>query len=300
MLGFTSISEGAISQGSVAIGALGYLSTTLVTVATGTFAYEALANTTPSPATASFIANDFSDVDAKALIDLLSAPATFSINDFADVDAQATTTPTAITASFTVNDFYDVDAKANLTLDAATVSIAAYDIADADAQANTTLSSTSAYLTIYITDFADEDAQAKAFMSPAVAITNVDVGYDAQGRSFIDNIFTNTSIAELDFDAKANITTGSISISGTADEPAYIWGSSKAYPLSAFSRLFLNLDTPDAVTFDYEQFADDYSRTRMVVILGYTNVNNSTVYVREENRTVIIPAEAFTSRTIRV
>ena len=231
MLGFSAISEGAISQGSVAINALGYLSTTLATVATGTLAYEALANVTPSAATASFIANDFADVDAQALINLLSAPATFSINDFADVDAQATTTPTAVTASFTVNDFYDVDAKANVTL--------AYSVVE-------------------------------------------------------------SAISGVDFDAKANITTDSILLSGTVEEPAYLWGSAKAHPVSAFSKFFLNLDAPDAVTFDYEQFADKYDRTRLVTILGYISVGTPTLYIVEENNTVYINAEAQVSRTVVV
>lgn len=231
MLGFTSISEAPIAEATTTIRALGYLSTTLMSASTGTLAYEALAHVTPSPATASFIANDFADVDAQALINLLSAPATFSINDFADVDAQATTTPTAVTASFTVNDFYDVDAKANVTL---------------------------AYNTV------------------------------------------ESAISGVDFDAKANITTGSISISGSVEEPAYIWGSAKAHPVSAFSRFFLNLDAPDAVTFDYEQFADKYDRTRTVVILGYISVGTPTLYIVEENNTVVINAEAQASRTVVV
>lgn len=174
MLGFSAFSQSALGEATTVLAALGYFSTTVANTNAGTLAYQALAHVTPSSATASGIANAFGDVDAQATTSVVSVFSSFNISDLVDIDAQATVTPSPAVANFT-NAGVDFTAFAHITTSNVGASTAIEELADVDAKANTTLSSTSAYLTIYITDFADEDAQARAFMSPAVSQTNVNL-----------------------------------------------------------------------------------------------------------------------------
>lgn len=287
MLGFSSLSETALSQAVLELASLGYLSAAVASTNTGTLAYQALANVTPPAAISSVLANPFGDVDAQATTSVVSAFSSFNINDLLDIYAQATIAPSAAVATFSA-DTLSYDAKANLTLGSVTSNILAYDLADADAQANTTLSSTSAYLTIYITDFADEDAQARAFMPPAVAVGNVDVDFDAKANTTSPNVSATTSISSIDFDAEANITTSSITANVTVEQPAYIWGTAKVYPSSLFAKLRLHLDTPLPNNFPYEDYIDAYNPQRVLYISEYVDPGTQTVYVTEENNTVFI------------
>ena len=287
MLGFSSLSETALSQAVLELASLGYLDAAVASTNTGILAYQALANVTPPAAISSVLANPFGDVDAQATTSVVSAFSSFNINDLLDIYAQATIAPSAAVATFSA-DTLSYDAEANLTLGSVTSNILAYNLADVDAQANTTLSSTSAYLTIYITDFADEDAQARAFMSPAVATTNVAVEYDAKGNTGVSNVFATTDISSVDFDAKANITTSSILLTGVTEDPAYIWGNSRVYPTSVLGKFKLKLGTPLDNSFPYANYADAYSPQRVLYIIENSGPGTETVYVEAENFTVTI------------
>jgi len=122
----------------------------------------------------------------------------------------------------------------------------------------------SAFLTIYIGDFADEDAQARAFIPPAVSVTNV---------------------TSVDFDAESNITTGSVIASVSADTLAY--DAKAVLQLSSIlANLYRNLDDPVAVIFPYQDFADNYSTGRTLFVSAYEG--SATVHIAEEDYTVYI------------
>jgi hypothetical protein len=284
MLGFSTFSETPFAQAATSLTALAFMASAASQGYAGVFGYDAKAFYTLNPAVSSTaVAIEF---DAKASTNVVSVLSSLSINDLLDVDAQATISPSAVVAAFSA-DTLSYDAKANLTLGSVTSDILAYDLADVDAQANTTLSSTSAYLTIYITDFADEDAQARAFMSPAVAVGNVDVDFDAKATTFISFVDANLEVSEVDFDAKANITTNTVtaivSINNFYDVDAQATAN-----FSTLDSLILSqdLEDPTAVRFDFTPFTDSYDRNRTLYLVSYDE--NRTVQINPENRTVYI------------
>lgn len=286
MLGFSTFSETPFAQAATSLAALGYLTATTAQLAASTLLYDAQAGASITSVTASITASGFEDVDAKATLQLLDAIASFNINDII-YDAQASPVIPSATAVGTFSLDIEYDAKANLTLGSVTSDILAYDLADVDAQANTTLSSTSAYLTIYITDFADEDAQARAFMSPAVAVGNVDVDFDAKANTFSSSVDANLEVSEVDYNAKANITTNTVtaivSINNFYDVDAQATAN-----FSTLDSLILSqdLEDPTAVRFDFTPFTDSYDRNRTLYLVSYDE--NRTVQINPENRTVYI------------
>ena len=248
----------------------------------GTIYYVAEANRVLPSATSTF-ANDI-EYDAQASAGISTVDATFEEGVLA-LDAKASVVPSSAVGTFSLD--IDYDAKANLTLGSVTSDILAYDLADVDAQANTTLSSTSAYLTIYITDFADEDAQARAFMSPAVAVGNVDVDFDAKANTFSSSVDANLEVSEVDFDAKANITTSTV-IANVSINNFYDVDAQATANFSTLDSLILsqNLEDPTAVRFDFTPFTDSYDRNRTLYLVSYDE--NRTVQINPENRTVYI------------
>lgn len=157
----------------------------------------AKANIVPPAATSLGTANNFQDVDAKALINIVSVGFSTYINDLEDVEGEGGASPAGVISTFsqgvfdfvaeasivspsavgtfTANSFADVDAQASITTSGSSITVSANNFDAVDAQASTVLGSTNAYLTIYITDFADEDAQATVLMPPAVSTTNVNL-----------------------------------------------------------------------------------------------------------------------------
>ena len=143
------------------------------------------ASTIPTAVSASFTANVFADIDAKANRLIPSATITsnsgtlgfdaqasnvlsgvvLALNNynFTDEDAQASTTLPSVTASFNVNSFSDVDAKAT-TLFGNTSAIITSEALGFSAKAKTN-PITGVSLTLNNFDFTDEDAQARLTLS---------------------------------------------------------------------------------------------------------------------------------------
>ena len=249
----------------------------------GVVDYLADANITTIGVTAEATPNIFSDVDAKANHTIAGAVSNISAQDVL-YTLSANITQPAVTASFTTgvldyrltanitptgasvtgiaDSFSDIDAQARITTVGTNSSTAVNDFADVDAKANVVPSAVSAFLTIYIGDFADEDAQARAFMSPAVGVTNT---------------------KKVDFSAKSNITTDStaaiFSIS-TVDA----LGGAKATFLGTLANLYNNLADPTAVIFPYVDYTDLYNRANTLYIVSYEG--SKEVHIVSEDRTV--------------
>jgi hypothetical protein len=295
MLGFTAFSEAPISQATTSAISLAYLSTVGATIIAESVLYDAQAFITNPSATSSFTANPLL-FDAQALGSISGTTSATAINDVL-YDAKAGITLSAATASFTagaldfnelayititsaiadiLNGGIEFDAKANTSVSNVAATITAYDFEDVYGKANAALSSTSAYLTIYIGDFADEYAQARAFIPPAVAtIQALDVEYDA--KAFITTSAVTTAIAtsDLDYDAQA-----------------------RYYITTLLATFDQALDEPISVTTDYQQYADSYERNRTLYIVS--DVKGHTVHIPERESTTIYLGAQDTNRTVNI
>ena len=229
--------------------------------------------------------NNFFDVDAKANFTVTGSPSsaivqgvlynltaniiqpavTASFNTGTlDYRLTANITPTGTFATSTASDFGGVDAKANITPTGTSSNTSVNNFADVDAKANVVPSAVSAFLTIYIGDFADEDAQARAFIPPAVSVTNA---------------------TSVDFSADSLITTGSTSALLNVSTLDAL-GGAKATFSGTLANLYRNLDDPVTVIFPYQDFADDYNTGRTLFVSAYEG--SATVHIAEENYTVYI------------
>lgn len=284
MLGFISFSEAPISQATTSALALAYLAGTVSPGLGGTLLYDAMASTSVSSTSASTGVNIL--FDAKASIEFADVLASVDTNTLLDFDAKANVVPSASVASFSTGvldynalahitptgtssqvlatDLADVDAKANTSVAGTQATGQVEDFLDVDAKANVVPSSASAFLTIYIGNFADEDAQARAFIPPAVSATNVSV---------------------VDFDAKSNITTSSVS-ANIIGEAVVTNAQATASFDSVFATLFRNLEDPVAVRFPYQDYADQYATGRVLFVTAYDKA--FTVHIAEQDNTVYI------------
>jgi len=220
--------------------------------------------------------------DAQGAASLVSTLSSTAISGFTNVYGEANITPSAVSGTFNLD--IDYDAKANLTVSSVSGSISANALADIDAQASTILSSTSAYLTIYLTDFADEDAQARAFIPPAVATGNVNIDYDAKANTVSSNVSASTYISGVDTEAKANTTIATQLLQFVSpDVDTY---SVNNISIGSVSAIF-NLDIEYQLNnFDYEALADSYETDRTIYLPTY--YENPLIYVAEENYTVYV------------
>jgi len=285
MLGFSTISEAPLSQATTALLALGYLSSsTSQGFATALFT-DAQATITPSSATSTSSANALL-YDSKASILFADAVAAFDTNALLSVLAKANVTPSSSVATFStgvldynalahitptgalsqvlISNLEDVDAKANTSVSGTQVTGQVEDFIDVYGKANVVPSSASAYLSIYIGDFADEDAQARAFIPPAVSIASASV---------------------VDFDAKSNITTASVSASIVGEDLAP-YGKATASFDSVFATIFRNLEDPTAIRFPYQDYADQYATGRVLFVTAHDR--SYTVHISEQDNTVYI------------
>ena len=284
MLGFTPLSQSAFSEQASSLEALAFMPGTSVSPSVNTLTYLAAANTalntsalSVSAASLSFNAKAFisftgtsslinaTDVLYKAPANTTQPPVTATLTSGTlDYQGIAHITPTGAFVICIASDFGDVDAQASITTVGTSSSTEINSFSEVFGKARVTPSSASAYLTIYIGDFADEDAQATAFISPVVAVTNT---------------------REVDFSADSNITTDSTSAlfnTSTIDATglAHITFS------SILANLYNNLEDPTAVKFPYGDYADDYNRGNTLYVVSYQGSNE--VHVVEQDRTVYI------------
>ena len=157
MLGFTALSEVALSESATALFANAFMPGTAAQFSTGDLLYEAIANHTL--ASVSAINNVNILFDAQASTAVSDVIASFSINDLLDLDAQANVTPSAATATGVVNDT-TVVALATITTHSVSAVIQNVSFADVDAKANIGITGVSLTLNNY--EFLDEDAKATA------------------------------------------------------------------------------------------------------------------------------------------
>ena len=277
-----AIASTAISDVLYAASANVTPSAATTTFTAGALGYEALAHITPTGVIATGEVDQFGAVDAKANHTIAGAVSNISAQDVL-YTLSANITQPAVTASFTTgvldyrltanitptgasvtgiaDSFSDIDAQARITTVGTNSSTAVNDFADVDAKANVVPSAVSAFLTIYIGDFADEDAQARAFMSPAVGVTNA---------------------TSVDFDAKSIITTGSTSAVFSISTVEGSGGATASF-LGTLANLYQNLDDPLFVQFPYQDFADDYNTNRTLFVSAHEG--SATVHIAEEDRT---------------
>lgn len=186
MLSFAALSETAISESTTILNAFAFMSSAVATTTAGTVGYDAKANIIPSAIAATFTAEPFADVDAKATIITTSVTAT-TANTFGGI--ANTTTLTPVTATTVNNVFDDVDAQATVTPSAATATFTAGTL-DYDAKA-TTPALTGVQLNINNYDLADEDAQATATLTGVSA--SVAANWDTVNGIFaVQVVFINT------------------------------------------------------------------------------------------------------------
>jgi len=287
MLGFTTLSETPLSQATTAALAQAFLSASTGQSAVGSLLFDAEASFT-LPSVSAVGANSIL-FDAQASTNIVGLLSTISINDVVskgaanitqppatatftagtlDYQGIAHITPTGAFVTGTAGDFGDVDAQANITTVGTSSSTAVNDFADVTGGANVTPSSATAFLTIYIGNFADEDAQATAFIPPAVGVS---------------------SVKDVDFSAKSNITTGSTSALfsvSTTDPKLEGTGKATATFSGTLANLYNNLADSTAVKFPYQDYADDYNRANTLYIVPYQG--SKEVHVTEQDRTVYI------------
>ena len=285
MLGFSTISEGSFSEASLAILALAYLPSSLSQGLTGALFTDAMARITTSSVASTSSTNALL-YDSKASTLFAEVVATFDTNALLNAYGKASVTPSSSVATFSTGSL-EYNALAYITTTGALSQVLISDLLDVDAKANTSVagtqatgqvdaflevygkanvvpSSTAAYLSIYIGDFADEDAQARAFIPPAVSVASASV---------------------VDFDAKSNITTSSLS-ANIINEAVAAKGEATASFDSVFATIFRNLEDPVAVRFPYQDYADQYTTGRVLFVTAYDK--DFTVHIAEQDNTVYI------------
>ena len=271
---------------------------------------------TPSAATATFVAANFADVDAKALTNLGSVSATGQVD--VDFDAQASITTSSVTSSFDTSE-PSLVAKANTTPSGATATVTNTAFADVDAQASTNIVSVS-----FSVDVTEVDTDAQASASPTgvtstfsegtldfIALANITptgaigtfvaapLNYDADASvrhlTGATATVTANSFADVDAQASASLSSAYMSLSIADFEDVDAQATIEVSTTRATG--IVNPVTASGVRFDFEQYANSYDRSRTVYILGYGD--SKTTYVKSENRTVYI-TQTDTNRTVHI
>ena len=202
------------------------------------------------------------------------------------------------------------DAKANQTLASSSGNFATPSV-DFVAKANITTGNVAAQALVG----GDFHSYGQANVTPtAVTSTSIAGTLDFDAKAFLTLVSAtaNYEFNGVDFDAKANITPVSVTAAfadlDTVD--IELFATAEVVLDSVQGNFIQNLGLPDAVKFDYEQFADKYSRYRTLVLLEEKQPElhftiyipqgeTRTVFIEDANReglnnTVFIPKENFT------
>lgn len=171
MLSFSSYSELPLSSSVSSLEANSYITGAIFTASAGTLGYEAEAKITNASVSATFTAEPFADVDAKASTNLPTPAAAILYSGTIQGSGQGTVATTGVTASVSAG-IQTANGKATTTPAAATSTFAT-GILDYDAEASTVLPSIAAS-TLTITSFEDEDAQGSAVITGVSAATTAD------------------------------------------------------------------------------------------------------------------------------
>jgi len=286
MLGFTPFSQTSISQSYPRFDKFIVLGTTVLALSPGVLDHTLEASLTIPSTSASFSVNAFGEVDAQATVDLVSTLAQTSLSGFSSVTGLANTTLPVATASFTFQaPATTADGSTNINSLESTFSITGVDIT---AYANITTDSVSSVLNqnnlLYnVTAYVD-------IASIQFSIFAEDLSITVDASKVLDNVsITTAAVEELPTSADANLDLFSIedTITLVSDVIPKASSNIELNTLNTFLTTSLSLpDTPIAETFDFNAYADLYSRNRTVYIVSYDQGN--TVHIQPENRTVYV------------
>ena len=287
MLGFSSIAETPFAQATTSAAALGFLAAAASLSTAQPLLFEGLAFHTSASVSASTAVSIL--FDAQAAIAVTDAIASISINDVVSF-GPANVTPSAATVAFSTNAL-DYEALANIiTIGAASTGVVD-NLSDVDAQANVTTAEVSSTIVAYA--FSDVDAQASV-VPAQVTLTSSVIDFsdvDAQANIAFPEADALAIIQNIDFTAEARITppdeaTAALLILEAGEIHLEFDAQANAFPLSVFADGIINPEDPTAIMFDYQQFADQYSRQRTLYIVTYEG--SATVHIAEEDQTVYI------------
>ena len=307
MLGFSPLSAGPLSEASQTLAANGFLIGAESTLAASSPSGTGLANFTVPSATGTNVAGVLS-FDAQGKLTLSAVNASLAAGGDFHSYGQANITPVAVTAASTAGTL-DFDAKAFLTLVSSSGTFATPSV-DFDAKANITTDSTTSATAVGTLDF-----DAKANITSPSATSSISVGtvsFDAKATIIPTSVEADGDAGTLGFDAqgKAQPTGVVATFAALSDATVELFATAEI-ELDGVQGVFTqNLGLPTAVKFDYEQFADKYSRYRTLVLLEEKQPElhftvyipqgeTRTVFIEDANRdglnnTVFIPKENFT------
>lgn len=306
MLGFTPFSQTSISQSYPRFDKFIVLGTTVLALSPGVLDHTLEASLTIPSTSASFSVNAFGEVDAQATVDLVSTLAQTSLADFSSVTGLANKTLPVATASFTVQaPTITADSSTNINSLESTFSITGVDIT---ADANITTDSVSSVLDQ--NDLLFSISSSVDIPSIQFSIFAEDLSITVDASKVLDNVsITTTATDGIQTSADANLDLFSVEGTTTLASDVTPKASSNIVlnTLNTFLTTSLSLpDNPTAETFDFDAYADLYSRNRTVYIVSYDKGNtahiisenntvyiepsndNNTVHIHPENRTVYV------------
>jgi hypothetical protein len=285
MFGFSGYSELSLSQSKFNYVKFVVLGSSLLTFTPGTLDYKALAFVNNPSVSSSFSVNAFGLADAQATADVLGLLAQSSINGFTSVTGLANTTPSAATASFIADDVsVSSDSSIVIVSNQASFSNAGVDFT---ADANITTDSISSLGIVEELDSTLTADVPLASIPFSIFAEDVTVKVNASTRPNTINVSASLSISDiLELKGTANADPTFVSGTfGTEDVTPKAAGNTSLDDLLLDSTLSLP-DRPTAETFDFNAYADLYSRNRTVYIVSYDQGN--TVHIHPENRTVYV------------
>ena len=182
------------------------------------------------------------------------------------------------------------DAKAVHTNPSVAAAFSVESLTDNEAQGiPTTLTSLDANLNVN----ALEELIGEANITPpsvtaAFTIDAVSLSIIAKANIDSAGVYAELFVSDLDFDAEANITTSSVVTPALAAELESVEGKANTELFSVQADFFTDIETPEAVTFPYELYKNDFDRTRTIYLVTYGGGLGSTVHVPKQNATVFI------------
>ena len=264
-------------------------------------------NSTAVPVIATLYAEQFADLDAKAVTYLSNTESNIDAASL-ETDAQASILFTGASILSSINDIPEVIGASNIELTPSTALISVEAFEDVDAKALTYLSNTQASLDITTVDldakasittdavnvvaYVDpfEKIIAKANLTPVgvSSLFSLDIDYDAKaiiGISGVDSLLDVDAFQEVIGKANAALVGVSFNVNNYdfLDEDA----QASANLIGISGVLHINLDKPDAVAFDYQ--ADAYYASRTVYLVAYDG--SDTVHVIEPNKVIYTQAQ---------
>lgn len=208
-------------------------------------------------------------------------------------NAIAYVTSPSTTASLTANQLL-FDARALLSISGTTSATAINNVAY-DAKANITSNAVTSTLDAGTLDF-----NALAYITITSAIADILNG-------------------GIEFDAKANTSVSNVAATITAYDFQDVYGEAKSYITTLLATFDQSLDDPISVTFDYQQYADSYDRSRTVYLvadnknqtvslpiqpttISYTTAhdNKYTITLPERESSIIYLGAQNTNRTVNI